>query len=289
MTIKTLQNTFILLFSLLLLGCQSSQIKENKPLANEGYVDSDDNVPIYYTKTANKNSLTLIFIHGLGGNSNYWKAQKEYFAKNYQVITIDLAGHGLSDSDRENFTIRQFANDIVAVIDELQLSNVVLIGQSIGSAAAMESTLTRADKVIANIAVNSFETNEQWPKASEIDENMRPYRENFYKTMYPVIKNKFAPYTDKSLIYKVAKDIALTPPDIGISGLENLYQWMANDYSHSRSKLSVPLIHINSKAIKTVNNKQDIFIPIKTSGYFSPLEAPNKFNQALEKAIEILK
>jgi len=283
---KTLTKTFIILLSFFLLSCQSSHIKKNGSLAHEGHVDSEDNVPIYYAKTENRNTYTLMFIHGLGCNSSYWKAQKEYFSKDYQVVTIDLAGHGLSDSNRKNFTINQFANDIVAVIDELQLTNVVLIGQSIGSAAAIESTLIRADKVIANIAVNSFESNEQWPKASEIEATMRPYRENFYKTIYPEIKNKFAPYTDKALIYQIAKDIALTPPDIGISTLESMYLWMANNYANSKSKLTVPLIHINSQSNSKADTKQNIFIAVKTSGYFSPLEAPNKFNQALELALE---
>lgn len=286
MKLKKSTKTFVILLSFFLISCQSNPIKINTLLAQEGYVDSADNVPIYYAKTESKNGYTLLFIHGLGCNSNYWKAQKEYFSKNHQVVTVDLAGHGLSDSDRNNFTINQFANDIVAVIDELQLTNVVLIGQSIGSAAAIESTLIRPDKVIANIAVNSFDSNKQWPKASEIEATMHPYKENFYKTIYPQIKDKFAPYTDKALIYKIAKDIALTPPDIGISSLENMFLWMANDYTNSRSKLTVPLIHINSLPNSKIDTKQNIFIPIKTSAYFLPLEAPNKFNQALELALE---
>lgn len=41
----------------------------------------------------------LLFIHGLGGNGNSWKDQIDYFGKDYEIVTIDLFGHGQSSKN----------------------------------------------------------------------------------------------------------------------------------------------------------------------------------------------
>jgi len=43
----------------------------------------------------------LLFIHGLGGDANSWKYQVECFQDKYEIITIDLIGHGRSSKDAD--------------------------------------------------------------------------------------------------------------------------------------------------------------------------------------------
>ena len=43
--------------------------------------------------------IALLLIHGLGGNGDSWKYQIEYFQKDYQIIAVDLFGHGRSSKD----------------------------------------------------------------------------------------------------------------------------------------------------------------------------------------------
>ena len=54
------------------------------------HTDSNGN---YYELNEIKNSLTTIFIHGVGLNSNMWSPQINYF-KNHSTLTYDLLGHG---------------------------------------------------------------------------------------------------------------------------------------------------------------------------------------------------
>ena len=60
---------------------------------------SSDGVDIHY-EVHGEGEPTLVFIHGWSCDRSYWQAQVEYFAKQYQVITIDLAGHGESGTNR---------------------------------------------------------------------------------------------------------------------------------------------------------------------------------------------
>ena len=55
----------------------------------------------------------FILLHGNGENNEYFIHQVEHFSKSYRVIAIDTRGHGVSLRGNEEFTIRQFAKDLL--------------------------------------------------------------------------------------------------------------------------------------------------------------------------------
>ena len=57
----------------------------------------------------NKNSVPIIFIHGLGLNQSMWKPQIDSL-KEYSLITYDLLGHGKTPFNREEVTLNDFSN-----------------------------------------------------------------------------------------------------------------------------------------------------------------------------------
>ena len=75
------------------------------------YVLSSDNVKIHYNETGN-GKITIVFVHGWLGNSHWWKSQELYFKQKYNVVEIDLAGHGKSegqDSTGQAFNIQMIS------------------------------------------------------------------------------------------------------------------------------------------------------------------------------------
>ena len=74
-------------------------------------VKSHDGVRISYRSQGSGNP-PLFFVHGWSGDRSYWEAQVDYFARNYRVVTIDLAGHGESGLNRKDWTIESFGKDI---------------------------------------------------------------------------------------------------------------------------------------------------------------------------------
>lgn len=277
----------IVILCLCLPACNTISVNHSDLSKNEGYVSSQDGAAIYYKRLGTENDQTLIFLHCWGCNSSYWEPQIEYFANNYQVVILDFAGHGLSGADREDFTVEKFADDIEAVIRKLDQNNIILVGHSLGAASAIETASRISDHIDGIIAVDTFETSFNWPDQLEIDAVMLPYQKNFYQTTYRRIKSRFVPHTDKSLIYQVAKDIALAPPDIGANSLKNFYQWMAKDFRNIRLELKVPLIHINSlRSKKSTGDNSEQILYVKYAGHFIPQEAPGKFNEALNQALQ---
>lgn len=102
----------------------------------------------------------MVLLHGNGEDSTYFKAQIEYFSARYRVIAIDTRGHGRSVRGTAPFTLKQFAEDLKTVLDELGLSRVILLGFSDGGNIALIFTLkypSRVERLILNGAnLNPF-------------------------------------------------------------------------------------------------------------------------------------
>src|SRR5437660_7618817 len=79
----------------------------------------------------------LVFLHGWCGDREYWKNQADVFAADYQVVTLDLPGHGESGKARETWTVNALGQDVESVVKALGLKRVILVGHSMGGPIAL--------------------------------------------------------------------------------------------------------------------------------------------------------
>lgn len=89
----------------------------------------------------------LIFLHGNGENSGYFKHQITCFSKTYRVIAIDTRGHGQSPRGFGPFTIRQFAEDLYNFMEEKRIEKAHILGFSDGGNTAMIFAMQYPQKV----------------------------------------------------------------------------------------------------------------------------------------------
>lgn len=90
----------------------------------------------------------VICIHGLGGSSNVWYKQVKEYRKHFNVLLIDLRGHGKSkDNIDDKYTFNEICNDIVAVMDHLKIQKAHLAGISLGSLIANAMSIFFPQKV----------------------------------------------------------------------------------------------------------------------------------------------
>jgi len=73
----------------------------------------------------------ILMIHGLGGTSNVWYAQREVLARSFRVICPDLEGSGRSPLKGE-LSIDGFVADMAALLDILNISSAHVVGYSLG-------------------------------------------------------------------------------------------------------------------------------------------------------------
>ncbi len=97
----------------------------------------------------------IVLVHGSGGHHAAWWQQVVALRDEHAVVTLDLRGFGNSDSD-ETYDSRNFPGDIVAVIEDADLRDVVLLGQSIGAAAALKAALRVPSRVRGVILAHSL-------------------------------------------------------------------------------------------------------------------------------------
>jgi 3-oxoadipate enol-lactonase len=102
---------------------------------------------------------TLLFLHGIGGNSRNWGAQLVHFAPRYTAAAWDARGYGESGGAVDRF--EQFADDAAAVIAALGAPAHV-VGLSMGGRIALDLVHRYPDHVrsltLANTSAGSAET-----------------------------------------------------------------------------------------------------------------------------------
>ncbi len=92
----------------------------------------------YFVSAAGKGE-PLVLLHGFTGSSANWEAATAVLAPHYRVITIDLLGHGRTDSPSapDRYRMEQAAADIISILTQLNYETVHLLGYSMGGRLAL--------------------------------------------------------------------------------------------------------------------------------------------------------
>jgi pimeloyl-ACP methyl ester carboxylesterase len=80
---------------------------------------------------------SVLLLHGLAGHAGEWDAVAEWLSDRYRVVALDQRGHGASERRPADVSRAAYVADVVAVITELGLGEVILVGQSLGGQTAM--------------------------------------------------------------------------------------------------------------------------------------------------------
>ncbi len=71
---------------------------------------------------------TIVCLHGLSANCRWWDTVASGLAPQHRVLAPDLRGRGRSDKPATGYSLAHHGRDIVALLDDLSLDRVVLMG-----------------------------------------------------------------------------------------------------------------------------------------------------------------
>lgn len=100
----------------------------------------------------------LILMHTIRTQLDYFQAVIPELTKHYTVYAVDLPGHGRSSIDTKvNYDEPYMRKTIVGFIEQLDLTDVTLVGESIGAVLALTVASTIPDRIIKVISSNTYD------------------------------------------------------------------------------------------------------------------------------------
>jgi sigma-B regulation protein RsbQ len=251
-------------------------------------VPAKDGVPIHYS-VQGKGEPALVFVHCWSCDRHLWDNQVPVFAKNHQVVTIDLPGHGESGQGRKNWSVESFGDDVSTVVTKLNLKRVVLIGSSMGGPIALEATRRMPDRVVAIVPVDTLHNVENRLPPEQLEAIFKQLQADFKGATTTLLNQYFfSPNTPEAVKKRVIAETTSRPPELALAILKAIFSY---DSAPALREVKVPVRAINADMNPTdleVNRKyapQFDAVIMKGSGHYPMLEDPARFNELLADAL----
>jgi non-heme chloroperoxidase len=264
-----------------------------------GLLETHDGAHLYLEQAGEGHAVLLV--HGWTMSGRFWSRQIEPLAREFNVVTVDLRGHGNSSKVLHGHTIVQYAEDLRRVVDSLHLQDVTLVGWSLAGPVLLEywdryggqgvSALCLVEMTPFPFAHEKWNThrlaNYQLRGMNEALNNLQADRvgfgRQFIDSMFLAGK---APENDMK--WMLTEHLA-TPTPIAVAIYSD---YLMRDYSQSLHGISVPVLVANGNsshicfgpetgrhvADTIPGGRLEIF---EESGHMPFYEAPERFNDAL--------
>jgi len=262
---------------------------DHLPRLNHGTVASADGVLIAYA-TAGKGDITLLFIHGGFADSTFWRNQIAAFADEHQVVTADMAGHGRSGRQRQQWTIAAFGEDVRAVVEALDLHSVVVIGNSMGGPIGLEAARILPDRIVAVIGVDALNDATAKIDGEARDAFIESVKADFPAACQGMMKALFHEDANPSLVEEVRQLMCepRTPTPAAFLDAFDGY-----DRTAAFKAAKVPIRSLNGDLYPTnIEGNQELAdydaVVMHGVGHYPMLERPTEFNRLLAAMLKDL-
>lgn len=113
--------------------------------AAQGFARAKDGTSLAYQVAGS--GPPLVLLAGQANNHHWWDGVRDDFQAAHRTITVDYRGTGASDKPDEPFSTTGFADDVVAVLDELGLESADVYGTSMGGRTAQWLAINHPGRV----------------------------------------------------------------------------------------------------------------------------------------------
>jgi pimeloyl-ACP methyl ester carboxylesterase len=233
---------------------------------------------------------TLLMIHGASQDSRSWRFNVPFFAQWFDVIAVDLPGHGKSDLPPCGpvRSVPVFADYVWGLVEALGVTNPVLMGHSLAGGIVLRLALDKGDLVRAVVNVDgSARTNKKATRLAKggldlIERNPTDY----LQTMFLSVLGRSTSAEHKR---SMAMDARRTIPEVALC---DLYAYTSCDFQDDLGSVTIPVIGVVGEDDWSCSPKQTFdstnavggpssYHMFKTVGHIPHTEQPEVFNEVV--------
>jgi pimeloyl-ACP methyl ester carboxylesterase len=244
-----------------------------------------------------KGDTTIVLVHGWCIDKSYWKETQEALSNQYTVVALDLGGHGQSGHNRTEWTVEEFATDVGAVIEALDLGKVVLVGHSMGGDIILQCALNMPARIVGFIGIDNFKdfadsfTPEQ---EKEINGFINALKVHYKSTAARYSAATLFPpnYDDTASINRVVRSVQAEDSVISVQAIQSVISYSLQE-SKLVPKLSIPVHLIASDYTPINEDKLRQFCKagyslqiINGVGHYPMIEKPKQFISAMKETLQ---
>ncbi|WP_163409999.1 alpha/beta fold hydrolase [Flavobacterium ajazii] len=201
------------------------------------------NTKISYSDTGNGTAIVLL--HGFLENKKMWKDYVSLFSETYRVITIDLLGHGESDSLGYVHEMEDNAKVVNEVLEHLKIKKATILGHSMGGYIALAFAELFPEKLQKLVLLNSTSKEDSAEKKLNRTRAIKAVKQNYINFVSLAIANLFSENNRIRLadeIEKVKTEALKTPLQGIIASLEGMKARKDRQYLLQKQLFPVLLI-----------------------------------------------
>ena len=283
----------LLLAAAFSLAAPPARPQADKPAATKsGFVTAADGVKIHYMEAGK--GTAILFVPGFTAPAWMWEKQINHFAEMHHVVAMDPRAQGESSQTAEGLYPVARAGDIKAVVDQLKLAPVVLVGWSMAAAeVAAYVDQFGTDTLAALVFVDGWAGRDydpaslpdMWQWVPGFQKDRRKWTEEFVHSNY-LFKNR----QPDVYLQRLTEAMLHTPTNSAIAIWVGFF---TSDFRPALAKIDKPALIIAAKEGAFVSICQDMQKRIRGSrlevmenvGHALFVDEPEGFNSLLENLI----
>jgi pimeloyl-ACP methyl ester carboxylesterase len=266
----------------------------------DGWIEHDG-LRLHYTEWGNPTGQAVVMLHGLNVQCHTWDPIIRDLGPDYHVIAMDMRGHGESDWSHAGYRVRSMAGDVHALISQLGLGPVDLVGHSAGVRVAIAVAGERPETVRRLALSDAGPANSPSGAVAMRDfiqatTNLRGFRSaaearEFYLSFHPEWREDFIDLHVEHQLRRnwAGKLVPKADPDIQwITGSVSLpdvaYLWEMSTLLTMPTKLLVGRTsNVLDEAVVTamLDAMPNATVDWFDTGHYVPREAPEQFTRTL--------
>jgi pimeloyl-ACP methyl ester carboxylesterase len=232
----------------------------------------------------------LVLVHGWCGDRTSLAPQRQRFAREHRVISLDLPGHGLSDKPVRDYTIPALADDVAWLCTQLSLVSPVIVGHSMGGGIALELAATRptvvGGAVVLDTAIAASGAAREWAKLSE-----RLRTPDFRAAAREAIERWFfIPTDDPQRREQLVAAMLATPQHVMLAGAQAIAAW---DSARAAAGARVPVLNLSASTARVDVARFRALCPqlmhgqVIGAGHYLQPEVPEQVNAMIARFLAL--